>query len=84
MYFYRGNFNEKNYCGFIVTCYNLRSASARCGDGKINSTDLSMLRKNIISWNTDYAENPQCDIKIDGKIDILDLIRLKKLVAENS
>lgn len=84
MYFYRGNFNEKNYCGFIVTCYNLRSASARCGGGKINSTDLAMLRKNIISGNTDYAENPQCDINIDGKIDILDLIKLKKLAVEKA
>ncbi len=54
------------------------------GDGKINSTDLSMLRKKIISGNTDYAENPQCDIKIDGKIDILDLIKLKKLAVENA
>ena len=54
------------------------------GDGKINSTDLSMLRKNIISGNTDYAENLQCDIKIDGKIDILDLIKLKKLAVENA
>lgn len=62
----------------------MRSASARCGDGKINSTDLAMLRKNIISGNTDYAENPQCDIKIDGKIDILDLIKLKKLAAEKA
>ena len=54
------------------------------GDGKINSTDLAMLRKNIISGNTDYAENPQCDIKIDGKIDILDLIKLKKLAVEKA
>lgn len=54
------------------------------GDGKINSTDLAMLRKNIMSGNTDYAENPQCDIKIDGKIDILDLIKLKKLAVENA
>lgn len=43
-----------------------------------------MLRKNIKSGNTDYAENPQCDIKIDGKIDILDLIKLKKLAAEKA
>ena len=54
------------------------------GDGKINSTDLAMLRNNIISGNTDYAENPQCDIKIGGKIDILDLIKLKKLAVEKA
>ena len=39
---------------------------------------------NIISGNTVYEENAQCNIKIDGKTDILDLIKLKKLVAEKA
>lgn len=60
------------------------SVFARCGDEKINSINFALLKKNIISGNTTYEKNAQCNIKTDGKIDILDLIRLKKLVAENS
>lgn len=39
------------------------------------------LRSSLISGNTDYESNVQCDIKIDLKIDILDLIKLKKIAA---
>lgn len=42
------------------------------------------IKKNIISGNTVYEENAQCNIKIDGKTDILDLIKLKKPVAEKA
>lgn len=38
----------------------------------------------LISDYAEYESDAQYDINTDGEINILDLIRLKKLVAENS
>ena len=51
------------------------------GDGEIGALDLTELKKKILSGETDYESNIACDVKADKKIDILDLVRLKKYLA---
>ena len=47
------------------------------GDNEVNATDLAALRKCIL--NGEY--NEAADLSGDGKLDIIDLIKLKKLLA---
>ena len=47
------------------------------GDNEVNATDLAALRKCIL--NSEY--NEAADLSGDGKLDIIDLIKLKKLLA---
>ena len=51
------------------------------GNGKINASDLTKLKKLILSDIADYDSNTVCDVNGDGKVDILDLVRLKKYLA---
>lgn len=49
-------------------------------DGAINATDLTALRKLLLSGG-EYNENLFADTNKDGKINILDLVRLKKYLS---
>ncbi len=51
-------------------------------DGEINTLDLTNLRIALLSNDTDYTDNIACDANGDGKIDIRDLVHLKKKLAE--
>ena len=43
--------------------------------------DLTSLRIILLSNNINYIDYIACDINADGKINILDLVRLKKYLA---
>ena len=49
-------------------------------DGEVNSTDIIILRKHLLGISVD-AELEKCDVNNNGVTDIIDLIRLKKIVA---
>ena len=49
-------------------------------DGEVNSTDIVILRKHLLGISVD-AELEKCDVNNNGVTDIIDLIRLKKIVA---
>lgn len=55
------------------------SAGDTNGDGVIGALDISFLRKMLLG---SAAGNNLCDVNRDGKTDILDLIRIKKLATE--
>ena len=51
-------------------------------DGKVNSSDLTALRKYLLGVKTLQSdEYGMADVNGDKKVDIIDLIRLKKIVA---
>lgn len=87
--YYYGNAEDKNnininqgntYLENAQWHYICRYGDAN-GDGKINSLDLTELKIIILSGETNYDSNIACDVKADKRIDILDLVRLKKYLA---
>lgn len=51
--------------------------------GQLGAEDLTVLRKNILSVNSfDELQTLAADMNSDGKVDIIDLISLKKALAE--
>ena len=54
-------------------------------DGEVNSTDIVILRKHLLGKHllgiSVDAELEKCDVNNNGVTDIIDLIRLKKIVA---
>lgn len=50
-------------------------------DKIVNSLDLISLRTILLSNDIDYSDNIICDLNEDTKIDIKDLIRLKRFLA---
>ena len=87
--YYYGNEDDKNnisigsnntYLENAQWHYNFRYGDAN-GDGIINSLDLTELKIIILSGETNYDSNTACDVTGDKRIDILDLVRLKKYFA---
>ena len=53
-------------------------------DGKVNAEDLSAMRIKLITGEAlSDIEKLSADLNGDGEVDILDLIKIKKLMSEN-
>ena len=53
-------------------------------DGKVNAEDLSAMRIKLITGEAlSDIEKLSADLNEDGEVDILDLIKIKKLMSEN-
>jgi len=60
----------------------LRDAKNVNTDGLRNAADLTMLRRTLLDIDTvGTADFARYDIKEDSKIDLIDLVRLKKILA---
>jgi len=67
----------KGYTDELIVCVFLNGDSD--GDGNINISDLAVMRNGFIE--SDGNMNDRWDVTGDGKVDALDLVRLKKYVA---
>ena len=53
------------------------------GDGVVDNTDLNILRNELFTISGNY-ETSVLDVNGDGNVDIMDTVRLKKIIAEQS
>ena len=53
------------------------------GDGKVNSTDVMMLRKFISNPNTVEIDKSAADMNGDGKVNSTDVMLLRKQIANS-
>ncbi len=73
-----GNYHEFNEKNMII---NTGHADAN-NDGELNALDISSCRNIITDKSiTDYSEYTSCDVTTDGKINVLDLVRYKRLLS---
>lgn len=62
--------------GFAVEIYKQGDID---GNLQINATDITLLKKCLINF---FIPNEKYDINRDGNVDILDIVRIKKLVSQ--
>ena len=73
-----GKYHEYNEKNMII---NTGHADAN-NDGELNALDISSCRNIITNKNiTDYSKYTSCDVTTDGKINVLDLVRYKRLLS---
>ena len=78
-----GSTNKYGFKAEITPVYPENSVNGDIsGDGILNSSDAVILKKAILGINKLTAEEIEAyDLNGDNKLDILDLIRIKKLLA---
>ncbi len=89
---YYGCKGQKEY--IEIGAYNERLKNAKWnflaiagdsnGDNKVDSLDLAVIKKVLLSSAEINRDNVRCDVNEDTRLNILDLIKVKKLVAEKA